>query len=96
MEGLLLIYAVVVALELVLSIVMLLILLMALAPVGRQDDEPAAPERRSPGTERFPDDLSRSLRLAFQELSKGSGDVALMVHTRALLQRHDGGESSRE
>lgn len=96
MEGLLLIYAVVVALELVLSLVMLLILLLALAPRGREEDRPDTVQLRRSGVERFPDDLPRSLRLAFRELSQGSGDVALMVHTRSLLQRHDRGERSDE
>ncbi|MEZ4571824.1 MAG: hypothetical protein R2849_16115 [Thermomicrobiales bacterium] len=82
-----LIYAVVVGLELVLSLVMLLVLLLTIAPRGRSDEPVPAPVGTREINVRFPDDLDRSLRLAFVELSRGSRDVALMVHTRTLLQR---------
>jgi len=106
MEGLLLVYAVVVALELVLSLIMLGTLLMSIAPrragggAGGPEFGAARPvgaaEARAgmvsapmvAGQARFPDDLERALRLAFRELSQGSRDVALLVHTRALLERY--------
>lgn len=107
MEGLLLVYAVVVALELVLSLIMFGTLLMSIAPrrAGADDAvgaervsarDAAAPDCRAEtrsaptmvGQARFPEDLDRALRLAFRELSRGSRDVALMVHTRALLERY--------
>lgn len=94
MPGLLLIYAVVVALELVLSLVMLLVLLLTLSPSGVNDDVAAQPETAAPPIERFPDDLVRSLRLAFRELSRGSGDTALLTHTRMMLEREARGEPS--
>lgn len=87
MDGLLLIYAVVVALELVLSLVMLLVLLLVIAPRGDTIDEPVESRELEPARTRLPDDLPQSLRLAFRELSRGTTDVALLVHTRSLLER---------
>ena len=90
MTNLLLIYALVVALELVLSLVMLIVLFLTLSPRGLDNRLQADGAARGDGfssSDRFPGDMDQAMRLAFRALSRGSGDIALIVHTRALLAR---------
>lgn len=86
MNGLLLIYAVVISIELILSIGLLVTLYMIIAPVGSRDDEHAVVE---PSPRR---DLSRSpsgaLREAFETVAQGEDDLARLMHARSMLARY--------
>lgn len=76
-------YFVTLSLELVLSITMLTLLWLILAPRGA-DSPPMTrpPQRASPRLAPTPEE---ALRSAFQSVSRGNDDVAVLVHARHLL-----------
>lgn len=86
MSGLLLIYAVVISIELILSIGLLVTLYMIVAPVGSPADE-------HPVVEPLPRrDMARSpsgaLREAFETVARGEDDLARLMHARSMLARY--------
>lgn len=83
MGTLLTLYFVTLSLELVLSLTMLTLLWLILAPRGAGPQRPATePERRAPQLARTPDD---ALRMAFQTVSRGRDETAVLVHARHML-----------
>lgn len=83
MDTLLMLYFVTLSLELVLSLTMLTLLWLILAPRGAGLQRPATePERHAPPLARTPDD---ALRAAFQSVSRGRDEAAVLVHARHML-----------
>lgn len=90
MEDLIYIYMLTISIELVLSIVLGVIILAILAPLGSTrvvDDERDVP---TPNRGLSPD-VGVALRDAFDSLSRGGGDLALLVHARHLLVKYQSG-----
>ena len=84
MSAFFLLYALTIAIELVLSLVMALFLFLIMAPVGGRQPhhEPQAPSRELART------VEGALGDAFACLAEGRDDLATLTNARALLVRH--------
>jgi hypothetical protein len=83
MDTLILIYFVALSMELVLSIGMLVLLWLIIAPRGARpatsETSQTAPPRSLPHTP------ASALNAAFQSVSRGSDELAVLMHARQLL-----------
>lgn len=87
MSTLLLIYAVVITLELILSLVMAVILFLIIAPPGAS----GRPTERTPetgGQRQLSPTVNGALRDAFSSLSRGDNDMSTIVHARHMLAQY--------
>lgn len=88
MSTLLLIYAVVITLELILSLVMAVILFLIIAPPGASRH----PTERTPETgsqrQQLSPTVNGAVRDAFSSLSRGDNDMSTIVHARHMLAQY--------
>lgn len=83
MDTLILIYFVALSMELVLSIGMLVMLWLIIAPRGAR---PAAAATLPPAPPRSPPQTpAAALNAAFQSVSRGSDELAVLMHARHIL-----------
>jgi hypothetical protein len=83
MDTLLTLYFVTLSLELVLSLVMLTLLLLILAPRGSTEGQETFPSDHA--AHRLAQTPEAAVRSAFQVVSRGRDEPAVLVHARFML-----------
>jgi hypothetical protein len=80
----LLLYALTISIELILSLVMAVFLFLVVAPVGGRQPEPAG----APLPRQLARTVEGALGEAFAAVSEGQDDVAVFTNARSLLTRY--------
>jgi len=87
MDTLLLIYFIALSMELVLSVGMLILLWLIIAPRGAARPTDTASSTSMPQPEPLPHAPAAALNAAFRSISRDDNELAVLVNTRDVLAR---------